>query len=130
MQVLFPKWGTWADEPRTKSTHTVGMKVLMLVLLVALVGAAPAASAGPTVTIKDDAYSPTQLTIDAGQTVTFINKDDDAHTVTSTAGDFDSKGLDTSGTWRHTFSKAGTYKYFCELHPFMKGTIVVTAVTQ
>ena len=106
------------------------MKYLMALLLVALVGATPAPSSNPTVTIKDDAYSPAQLTISAGQTVTFVNNDDDAHTVTSSAGDFDSKGMDTSGVWRHTFTKPGTYKYFCELHPFMKATIVVKPVAQ
>ena len=85
-------------------------------------------SATPTVQIKDDAFKPAMLTIAAGQTVTFVNADDDAHTVTATDGSFDSKGLDTDGTWRHTFSKPGTYAYFCELHPFMKATIVVKAV--
>ncbi len=105
------------------------MKYLMLLLLTAVVAAAPATST-PTVTIKDDAYAPAQVSISAGQTVTFVNNDDDAHTVTSTVGDFDSKGLDTSGVWQHTFTKPGTYKYFCELHPFMKGTIVVKPVAQ
>ncbi len=59
--------------------------------------------------------------------MTFVNDDDDAHTVTAADGSFDSKGLDTGGTWRHAFAKSGTYAYFCELHPFMKATIVVKA---
>jgi plastocyanin len=104
------------------------MRHLMLTMLVALMAATPSSPSMPTVTIKDDAFAPARLTISAGQTVTFVNQDDDAHTVTSTSGWFDSKGLDTNGVWRHTFSKAGTYAYFCELHPFMKGTIVVQAV--
>jgi plastocyanin len=83
----------------------------------------------PGVEIKNDAFSPQTLTISAGQSVTFTNDDDDAHTVTASDGSFDSKGLDTNGRWRHTFAKPGTYTYFCELHPFMKGTIVVKAVT-
>ena len=103
------------------------MKYLMLLLFVALVAAVP--TPRYTVVMKNDAYSPTSLTIPVGATVTFVNQDDDAHTVTSTNGWFDSKGLDSSGVWRHTFSKAGTYMYFCELHPFMKGKIVVKAVT-
>lgn len=106
------------------------MRHLILCLLVALVGATAAPASTPTVVMKDDAFAPTRLTISAGQTVTFVNQDDDAHTVTATDGAFDSKGLDTNGTWRHTFAKPGTYTYFCELHPFMKGTIVVKAVTQ
>jgi plastocyanin len=93
-----------------------------------LLAAAPAVSS-PSVLIKDDAFSPSTLTIGAGQTVSFTNEDDDAHTVTATDGSFDSKGLDTNGVWRHTFAKPGVYRYFCELHPFMKGTIVVRPVT-
>ncbi len=81
-----------------------------------------------TVHLKNDAYTPAKITIPVGATVTFVNDDDDAHTVTSTNGFFDSKGLDTSGVWKYTFTKAGTFSYFCELHPFMKGTIVVQLV--
>lgn len=86
-----------------------------------------ASATTPGVTIADDAFTPQTLSIDAGQTVTFTNDDDDAHTVTARDGSFDSKGLDTKGVWRHTFMKPGTYAYYCELHPFMKGTIVVKA---
>jgi plastocyanin len=103
------------------------MSKLSITILAALLLAA-AARSSPTVLIKDDAFSPPTLTIGAGTTVTFINEDDDAHTVTATNAGFDSKGLDTNGTWRHTFAKPGTYSYFCELHPFMRGTIVVKAV--
>ncbi|HEY6326483.1 MAG TPA: cupredoxin family copper-binding protein [Candidatus Cybelea sp.] len=81
----------------------------------------------PAIHIHNDAYIPQTLTIVAGQTVTFVNGDDDAHTVTAVDGSFDSKGLDTGDVWRHAFAKPGTYAYFCQLHPFMKGTIVVKA---
>lgn len=94
--------------------------------------AAPAMASSPVapaVHIKNDAFTPPTLTVAVGQTVTFTNDDDDAHTVTATDGSFDSKGLDTNGVWRHAFTKPGTYAYFCELHPFMKGTIVVKAVS-
>lgn len=102
------------------------MKHLLLVLSLAVIGATGAP--GPAaVEIHNDAFNPPALIIAAGQTVTFTNKDDDAHTVTATDGSFDSKGLDTGGIWRHVFAKPGTYKYFCELHPFMKGTITVKA---
>jgi len=74
-----------------------------------------------------DSFQPASVTVTPGTTVVFINKDDDAHTVTSTTGLFDSKGLDTNASWKMTFNKPGTYKYFCELHPFMKGTIIVRA---
>ncbi|HEX3368860.1 MAG TPA: cupredoxin family copper-binding protein [Candidatus Cybelea sp.] len=102
-----------------------------LILILSVLLATPAgASASPAVEIRNDAFLPATLTVNSGQSVTFTNDDDDAHTVTATDGAFDSKGLDTSGTWRHTFAKPGVYKYFCELHPFMKGTIVVKAAAQ
>lgn len=102
------------------------MKIILASAIVALLLAPAAArSATPAVTIKNDAFAPQSLTVTAGQTVTFTNADDDAHTVTANDGSFDSKGLDTHGVWRHTFTQPGSYRYFCELHPFMKGTIVV-----
>ncbi len=104
------------------------MRQLSITLLAALLAAAaPALATAPNVQIKNDAFAPAVLTIAAGQAVTFANDDDDAHTVTATDGSFDSKGLDTNARWRHVFAKPGTYAYFCALHPFMKGTIVVKA---
>lgn len=101
-----------------------------LLLLSLLLATAGTPSTGPAVQIKNDAFVPSSITVSAGQRVTFTNNDDDAHTVTSTDGSFDSKGLDTNGSWHHTFAKPGVYKYFCELHPFMKGTIVVKGDAQ
>jgi plastocyanin len=95
------------------------MKALLLALLLA------GASTQPSIHMRDDAFTPATITIQTGQTVLFVNDDDDAHTVTATDGSFDSKGLDTHATWSHAFAKAGTYHIFCELHPFMKATIVV-----
>jgi plastocyanin len=107
------------------------MKPLSILVLAAMLApsAIAASPAAPAVQIKDDAFSPRTLTITVGQTVTFTNDDDDAHTVTAVDGSFDSKGLDTHGVWRHVFKKPGSYAYFCQLHPFMKGTIVVKAVS-
>jgi plastocyanin len=96
------------------------MNTILFSLALLAVTAAPA-----TVHLRGDAFSPATTTIHAGDTVTFVNDDDDAHTVTAVDGTFDSKGLDTHDSWSHTFPKAGTYKIFCELHPFMKATIIV-----
>ena len=79
----------------------------------------------PVVHLKDFAFQPATLTISAGQRVTFQNDDDEAHTVTATDKSFDSAGLDSGRTWSHTFEKPGTYTYFCVLHPYMKGKIIV-----
>lgn len=101
-----------------------------LLLSFILLASAGSAAGAPAVQITNDSFQPATLTIVAGQTVTFTNADDDAHTVTATDGSFDSKGLETGAIWRHAFTTPGTYRYFCELHPFMKGTIVVKAAAQ
>jgi plastocyanin len=79
----------------------------------------------PTVAISDFKYGPSTVTIHAGDTVRFVNSDQEAHTITASDGSFDSEGVDSGGSWTHRFTKPGRYTYFCELHPFMKGTIVV-----
>lgn len=104
------------------------MKVLLLAsALLAALGTAPAPTAGPTVHIKDFAYHAATLTVTPGTTVRFVNDDGEAHTVTAVDKSFDSSGMDTGDAWTHSFSKPGTYAYFCALHPYMKGVIVVRA---
>lgn len=80
-----------------------------------------------TIIINDFSYKPAVTTITAGQSIRFINRDQEAHTITSTSGSFDSAGMDTGATWTHTFAKPGRYTYYCELHPYMKGTIIVVS---
>ena len=57
--------------------------------------------------------------------VTFVNDDDEPHTVTATNKSFDSEGLDKNARWTHAFAKPGAFAYFCELHPMMKGRLIV-----
>lgn len=83
-----------------------------------------------TVHIKDYKYKPASATIHVGDTVTFINDDDDAHTVRAAKGDFDSGGMDTKDTWQYTFKTPGKHDYFCALHPNMKGTLFVVATAK
>jgi len=78
-----------------------------------------------TIHIKNFKFNPTPAKIHAGDRVTFVNDDNEAHTATADDKSFDSEGLDTGGTWQHVFTKPGTISYFCELHPYMKATIVV-----
>jgi plastocyanin len=102
---------------------------LFILAALALIGATQSVSDAQnhihTVHIRDFAFVPATLSIARGDTVIFINDDDDAHTVTASDKSFDSAGLDTHDRWKHTFTKDGTYTYFCALHPYMKGTIVV-----
>jgi amicyanin len=73
-------------------------------------------------------FDPEKLTIVAGTTVTWTNKDEIPHTVASSDKSFKgSGGLDTGESYSYTFDKPGTYKYYCTLHPFMTGVVVVTA---
>jgi plastocyanin len=103
------------------------MKPILLALFAAAALFAPLAASAQTYTvhISDFAFKPATLNVNVGDTVVFINDDGDAHTVTAVDKSFDSAGLDTHDQFKHTFANAGTYPYFCALHPYMKGTIIV-----
>jgi plastocyanin len=95
-------------------------------------GAAPArqlagAPAANAVAISGFAFAPATLTVPVGTTVTWINQDEEPHTVTSATSQepFRSDALDTDDKFSFTFAKPGTYKYFCAIHPHMVGTVVV-----
>ena len=62
-----------------------------------------------------------------GQSVTWANKDGMTHTVTKTPGTLFDQTLASGDTFKFTFTQAGTYQYYCTIHPWMKGTIVVTS---
>ncbi|HEX9468262.1 MAG TPA: cupredoxin family copper-binding protein [Bradyrhizobium sp.] len=76
------------------------------------------------VTIDNFTFTPPEMTVKVGTTVTWTNHDDIPHTIVS-AGKFRSKTLDTDNSFSFTFTAAGDYKYFCSLHPHMTGTIKV-----
>ena len=76
------------------------------------------------VTIDNFTFSPAELKVKVGDTVTWTNHDDIPHTVVS-AGKFRSKTMDTDNAFSFTFTSAGDYKYFCSLHPHMTGMITV-----
>jgi len=82
------------------------------------------------VQIKGFAFSPAAITISTGTSVTWTNLDGAAHTVVSDTGTpeaFSSDPLAQNGVFRFTFTRPGTYKYHCSIHPSMKGTVIVTA---
>jgi plastocyanin len=80
-----------------------------------------------TVVIDNFSFSPAQLSVAAGSTVTWENHDDMPHTIVNdaTPREFKSAPLDSGEHFSQTFLKPGTYKYFCSIHPHMTGTIVV-----
>jgi plastocyanin len=83
------------------------------------------ASNAAQVEVKDFMFMPTPLTVQAGSTVTWTNKDDEPHTVVSDTGMFKSGGMDTNDSFSYRFDKPGTYHFTCSIHPRMVGTIVV-----
>ena len=106
--------------------------VLVLVPLAgAVVAGSPhlrAALGGSSTTeIKIDNFSftPAIITVPAGTQVRWTNRDDIPHTVVSDEQAFKSKALDTDDQFTYTFTRPGTYKYFCSLHPRMTATVVV-----
>lgn len=86
-----------------------------------------AETAANTVTISDFSFAPQSVTVAAGTVVTWVNHDDEPHTVVSADSPtlFKSGALDTNDTFTYTFDKPGTYQYFCSIHPHMTGTVVV-----
>jgi amicyanin len=90
-------------------------------------GAPQAAAATVEVKIDNFSFGPAELKVSSGTTVTWINRDDIPHTVVSTPDPkvFKSKVLDTDEKFSFTFSKPGTYPYFCSIHPKMTGKVIV-----
>lgn len=90
-------------------------------------GATVTNSNNVAVAIKNFAFTPPSLQVKAGTKVTWTNNDTAPHTVTSvTGGTLNSPQLATGESYSFTFTKAGTYSYYCSVHPNMKGTVVVT----
>ena len=83
------------------------------------------ATAGSAVVIEDFTFRPAVLTVSAGTTVTWTNREAELHTVASTTKLFASSGLDSGDTFSFQFTTPGTYEYYCALHPHMTGTIIV-----
>jgi plastocyanin len=96
----------------------------LAVVVVALV-APSALGKDHKVSIKDVSYSPREIKIKKGDTVTWTNADERDHTVTADDGSFKSGKMSDGETYKHKFDKAGRYKYHCDYHPRMKATVVV-----
>ena len=90
-----------------------------------IANATQASAPGVEVKIDNFSFSPSALTVAAGTTVTWTNRDDIPHTVVSADTVFKSKVLDTDEKFSYTFSKPGTYPYFCSVHPKMTGQVIV-----
>jgi LPXTG-motif cell wall-anchored protein len=85
------------------------------------------AAASGSVTIADFSFSPASLTINQGDTVTWVNNGPTPHSATANNGSFDTGILKAGQSASHTFGESGTFSYYCQPHPYMKATIVVQA---
>jgi len=85
----------------------------------------PPAAGTVTVVIQGFGFQPQQLEVDAGTTVTWVNKDPVAHDADSSDGLWDSPYLEEGQSTSHTFSEPGKYLYFCSIHPYMQGIVTV-----
>jgi amicyanin len=109
---------------------TPGRAVIAAMLLGPAVGAllafgAVAAQEENVVTIDNFTFAAPELTVAIGTTVKWVNHDDIPHNVVDKNKAFRSKALDTDDSYSFTFASAGTYDYFCGLHPHMQGKIIV-----
>jgi plastocyanin len=103
----------------------VAIAMLLLTAASSVTANAEPSEAGAAVKIDNFVFGPQTLTVPVGTTVVWTNSDDIPHTSVSTEGVFKSKVLDTDEKFSYTFTKAGTYPYYCTIHPKMTGKIVV-----
>lgn len=106
-----------------KRVFFIAVVVTALVAAVGQVGCSGGSSSTTEVRITDSAFTPADVSIKAGQTITWTNDGTTQHTVTW--GDVDSGGIVQGETYSHTFEQTGSYDYFCRYHPTQKGTITV-----
>jgi plastocyanin len=112
------------------------VSIFLLVILTGLLSSCTKKSAGSSmpsapgpganeVWMQNTAFSPSTITVSVNSTVTWTNKDNMNHNVTSNSGLFSSGTIATAGSYSHQFTAAGTYPYNCTFHPGMNGTVIV-----
>ena len=99
--------------------------LLAALILTTCLGPEAKAEAAPSVHIDNFTFTPQEITITRGTTLTWVNDDDIPHTVAATGRAFRSKAMDTEQKFSFTFTEPGTYEYFCSLHPHMQGKVIV-----
>jgi plastocyanin len=116
----------------TKKHACVSSLVMPVVIAMLLSAGSPSlqaqdqpSAASAEVKIDNFSFAPQTLIVAVGTSVTWTNRDDIPHTVVSTDGVFRSKVRDTDEKFSYTFDKAGTYSYYCSIHPKMTGKVVV-----
>jgi plastocyanin len=117
---------------KSKKVWIAGLAAPVMIAMLLLFAGSPRvtasdqpSAANAVVKIDNFVFGPQTLTVPVGATVTWTNVDDIPHTSVSTEGVFKSKVLDTDEKFSYTFTKPGSYPYYCTIHPKMTGKIVV-----
>jgi len=103
----------------------LALAVLVVAAAAAVGAAARPAAATHTVVIENLQFSPTDLTVNRGDRIVWVNKDLFPHTATAQGKVFDSQSIAANASWSYVASKPGTYPYSCIFHPTMKATLTV-----
>jgi plastocyanin len=118
--------GAWAPTPSAAATQSMPAGMVM--------AHQPSSSQSITkmlhrsvvrIAIRNFAFGPTKIEISPGTRIIWTNNDSDPHTVTSVKHIWASDALDTSNTFSRTFRTTGSFAYFCTIHPFMHGMVIV-----
>ena len=117
---------------KDKTMWVASFAAMVMIAIVVLLAGSPrviandqSSAANAEVKIDNFSFGPQTVTVPVGSTVTWTNRDDIPHTSVSTDGLFKSKVMDTDEKFSYTFTKAGTYPYFCSIHPKMTGQVMV-----
>ena len=103
----------------------IPMTVLVMLLAPTRAKSDEAKSQSTEIRVDNFTFAPVTLTVSQNRTVTWVNKDDIPHVIASNDGLFKSQALDTDDKFSYTFTKPGTYAYYCSIHPKMQGKVVV-----
>ena len=125
MQILFSHFRSAADRFAISRALIVAMLLGPIVGAMLALGSAAAQDGTNVITIDNFTFSPKELTVAVGTTVKWVNHDDIPHLVVEKKTTFRSKALDTDDSYSYTFTSAGTFDYFCGLHPHMVGQVIV-----
>jgi amicyanin len=98
---------------------------LAALMLTICLGLEAKAETAPSVHIDNFTFTPQEITVTRGTTLTWVNDDDIPHAIAATGQAFRSKAMDTEQKFSFTFTEPGTYDYFCSLHPHMQGKVIV-----
>jgi amicyanin len=106
---------------------SLAFRIVAVACLVSLGAMSPVTAQEKMAAVHIDnfAFTPAEITVSPGTTLTWENRDDIPHTVAATNQAFRSKVMDTEQKYSFTFASPGEYEYFCTLHPHMKGKVVV-----